>query len=389
MPSPLRPSTRSWIGAWLSAAGIVSLAPSLHAAPARPYDGPAAVVGPTDVEAIEPAPAEPEPAEPEPAAPEPAAPEPIAPEPAPEKPAEATGEPLRWPNRFVYRNLMAVRANPLGAVDDAVFGYRRQLFRRDTPLLRDSYALLGAHGLLTPAFARFGPTVELQPAAVFNLGATYDFIGAWGLFQQVRSFPSASARWGPRELWRPGEHLHYGTRGHLVTLSSQQQFRVWRFALRNNLRAYWSHMHLRGRDRVYYDQVIDMLMPQDGWALTNDTDLIYLFPRGLRLLVRHSLTHAFYGRRHFLPGEPVSQPNGPTSRLGPVVAYTFFDRPGVRFNKPTLIVLAQWWLRHRFRTGEELSAGIPYAAVAFSFEGDLLPFRRDTARGKGRARRRG
>lgn len=374
------------MGPLACAAVIAALAPSLHAAPVRPYDGPGAVVAPTDVEAIEPAPPEPEapPPEPEPE------PEPAPPEPEPEViAAPQRVDPARWPNRFIYRNLMGLRANPLGAVDDAVFGYRRQLFRRDRPLLRDSFALLGAHGLFTPSFVRFGPTVELQPAAVFNLGASYDFIGAWGAFQQMRSFPSASARWGPREVWRPGEHLEYGTRGHLVTLSSQQQFRVWRFALRNNLRAYWSHLHLRGSDRVYYDQVIDMLMPQDGWALTNDTDLVYLFPRGLRLLARHTLTHAFYGRRHFLPGEPVSQPNGPTSRLGPVVAYMFFDRPGVRFNKPTIIVLAQWWLQHRFRTGEEVSAGIPYAAVAFSFEGDLFPFRRDDVRAQRRARRRG
>jgi hypothetical protein len=114
-----------------------------------------------------------------------------------------------------------------------------------------------------------------------------------------------------------------------------------------------------------------------------------MFDWGLRLVARHSLSHAFYRRRDFLPGEPVSQPNGPTSRLGPAVTYTFFDRPGARFNRPTVFLLSQWWLRHRFRTGDQSSAGIPYLAIGFSFEGDLVPHREvERRRGARRPRRR-
>ena len=79
---------------------------------------------------------------------------------------------------------------------------------------------------------------------------------------------------------------------------------------------------------------------------------MWLFDFGLTVGARHTLTHAFYRQQHFRFGEPVSQPNGPTHRVGPAVLYTFFDRPGAAFNKPTIIVLAQWWVRHRWRTGE-------------------------------------
>ena len=80
-------------------------------------------------------------------------------------------------HRIVYRNLIAARANPVGFVDDITVGYRYQLVARDTELFRDSFLLAGAHAFVTPAFVRLGPTVEVQPAAVLNLSATYDVVG--------------------------------------------------------------------------------------------------------------------------------------------------------------------------------------------------------------------
>jgi len=38
-----------------------------------------------------------------------------------------------------------------------------------------------------------------------------------------------------------------------------------------------------------------------------------------------------------------------------------------------VLVLAQWHLQHRFRTGEDVTAALPCLAVAFQFVGDLLP----------------
>lgn len=368
------------------------------AAPAavRDYDGPADVAA--DPDAPEPTPnavatsdgdphggepgIEPE-SEPDPVEPDPVEPDPLDGQPDPVEAGNTTKPPGPWlpRHRLIYRNFTAGRINPLGLVNETTLGYRLQVVARDTPAFLDSFLLAGAHFFVTPAYVRVGPTVEFQPVAVLNLGVTYDFVGAFGSFGQVQSFTSATDPWGPDDLKRNVEaNRNYDTWGHLVTLSAMLQAKVRRVAVRSGTRALWSDMRLRSGDPVYYDQALDILMPNGGWALINETDVIYLFDMGLRLLARHSLTHAFYRRGDFLPGEPVSQPNGPTSRLGPAVAFTFFDRPGVRFNRPTVFLLSQWWLRHRWRTGEQLHPAIPYLALGFAFEGDIVPHRKDTAR---------
>ncbi len=375
-----------------------------HAAPARGYDGPGDVAideAAPEVDHLAP-PEEPPPEEPPPEEPPPEEPPPdetteAIPEPDEPFEAAAPGE-LRtapphdgsaragrgriWmpPHRLVYRNFTAARVGPLGLVNETTLGYRAQLVDKATRLFIDSYALVAAKVFLTPAFVRVGPVIEIQPLAVLNFGASYDFVGTFGNFGQVQSYPSAADRSGPDEFDRNKDAgLNYRTRGHLVSLWGLLQGRVRNVVIRTATRAMWSWFELRAGDRVYYDQALDIPMGNRGWAIINETDLIYMFPK-LRLAVRHSVTQAFYESKHFAPGEPVSQPNGPTSRLGPAVAYTFFDRPGTRFNRPTVFVLSQWWLAHRWRTGAERHAAIPYAAIGFAFEGDIVPYRPDHRR---------
>ncbi len=284
----------------------------------------------------------------------------------PGKPAPETWMPR---HRLVYRNIVAGRANPVGFVDEITVGYRYQLVARDTPLFRDSFVLAGAHAFVTPAFTRVGPVVEIQPAAVLNLSATYDAVGYYGAFGQAQSYRTPTAEAGPdhRRTIQSG----YPAFGHLVTLSALLQARVRNVAIRNQVKFFWNRVRVQDGDTVLADLANDILAPNNGWVLTNDTDVIWLFEAPVALVARHTLTHAFYRQDMFLPGEPVSDPNGPTSRLGPGVVWTIFDYPGARFNKPAVIFLAQWWLRHRWRTGAEVTPALPYAVVGFQFEGDL------------------
>ncbi len=291
----------------------------------------------------------------------------------------------RWlpRHRLIYRNLVAGRINPPGFVNETTFAYRLQIVSRDTPAFRDSFLITGAHAFMTPAFVRVGPTIEFQPIAILNLGATYDFIGGFGTFGLLQSFDSPTAEHGPDTIDRNRDaDRNYVTWGQMITLSALLQGKVERVAFRTSTKASWTDMRLRSGDTVFYDPALDIMMPNRGWAIINETDLVYLFDFGLAVLARHSLTHAFYRRGDFLQGEAVSQPNGPTSRLGPAFSFTIFDRPGVRFNRPTVFLLSQWWLRHRYRTGLERNAGLPYLAVGFSFEGDLVPHRKDPLRGR-------
>ena len=66
-----------------------------------------------------------------------------------------------------------------------------------------------------------------------------------------------------------------------------------------------------------------------------------------------------------------------THRVGPLVAYTFHNRPsGARFDEPTLLLLVQWHAQHPYRAGQERNAGIPLIALAFQFQGDLWTSKR-------------
>lgn len=285
---------------------------------------------------------------------------------------EAELVPIR--HSLVYKNLLAARYNPLGLVNELTLGWRMQLFTRPGVLFQDSYLGVKAHTFVNPAFARVGPTVEFQPLAVLNLSATYDYVGYYSSFDQFMSFRTPTADYRDTRLEELGEAgENYPTTGHLVTLSALAQAKVRNIAIRDNVKFYYADFDMRDGDTVYYDQTLDILEPNQGWAVVNDLDLIWLFDFGLKLGARYTLTHAFYQQKHFLPGEPRSEPNGPTHRVGPALLYTFYDKPERRFNKPTVILLSQWWARHRWRTGVDVHAAVPYLVVGFLFEGDLLP----------------
>lgn len=278
-------------------------------------------------------------------------------------------------HKLVYQNLIAARYNPLGLVNEFTLGWRMQLFMKKPGVLyQDTFFGLKLHTFLNPAFARIGPRVEIQPLAILNLQATYNFVGYFTTFDQLMSFPSPAEDYSDTRLDQLGEAgLNYPGYGHLVTLAALLQAKVKNVAVRDNLKFYYVDMALRRGHTVFYDQTLDIAQPDEAWTLTNDLDLIYLFDFGLKLGARYTLTHAFYQRDHFRFGEPVSQPNGPTHRVGPAILHTFYDKPERRFNRPTLIVLVQWWARHRWRTGRDVHPAVPYLVVGFLFEGDLLP----------------
>jgi hypothetical protein len=309
-----------------------------------------------------------------------AAPEPEpAPASAPTRIVEAERKlPPRPRHRIIYSNLSALRYNPLGLVNEFTAGYRYQLVDKNSLLFNESFIALQLHTYVTPAFGRIGPKLDIQPLALLNLSATYDYTGYFGTFDLNQSFQSPTDDWSDSELQRRGDSddpalRNYPNRGHFVTLAALLQAKVGKIAIRDNLRFYWSDYELRAGDTVSYDQTLDIAIPDDGWAMTNDLDVLYLANKQLTIGARYTLTEAFYQPRHFQPAEPESRPNGPTHRVGPAVLYTFFNRPHQRFNKPTLIVLVQWWAAHRFRTGQDVSAAVPYFVLGFRFEGDLWP----------------
>ena len=45
----------------------------------------------------------------------------------------------------------------------------------------------------------------------------------------------------------------------------------------------------------------------------------------------------------------------------------------MRFNRPTLILIVNWYVSHRWRTGQDVNQGFPYLVLGFAFTSDLIP----------------
>lgn len=77
----------------------------------------------------------------------------------------------------------------------------------------------------------------------------------------------------------------------------------------------------------------------------------------------------------YVPGEPQDNPNTPLSKLGPIAAWQFLQSSGGLAQRGTLLLPAQWYLAHRFRTGGTVSGAIPFLGIGLVFSGDVKPGR--------------
>ena len=349
-------------------------------------DAPAPEPEAMDADPVEPEPAEPEPepVEPEPT-PEPT-PEPEtveAPteqkppiEPEPQGPSAAMGD----KHSLVYTNLLAPRINPLGLEERLWIGYQYRLYDKDKTILNGSNLGIFFRPIVSPAIALVGATVQVQPAAVLRLRATYSWLAYYGNFQYMQSFQSPHDDFSETRLGAMADAgQNYSTTGQQIELEALLQARYKGLVLRSALVANYNVMKLRGDDDLFYDVRIDALVANRAWVLLNDTDLLWLqdlkTPRHPTIMagVRASTVMPFYPDSVYEPGDPLTNPNGPQFRLGPALGYVFYDQPQKRprFNKPTLLLMPQWNILHRWRTGRDVSAAMPTIVIAFAFSGQL------------------
>ena len=267
-------------------------------------------------------------------------------------------------HRIFYKNVFAGRLNPLGLQDELKIGYRYRLYDSSGILWRDSHAGIGLAPTLNPAFGLIGLYAELQPIALLQLSATAQYAMFFGSMEHLQSFPTPQGDWSDSGLDELAEaDTNQATTGWHVTLQAQLRAKVKNVVVRSTLKVKWADMDLRDGDTVWYDPTPDIVRPNGGWMLTNDADLLVLLGEHWIVGARHNLTHAFYDD---------DSDSTPHHRVGPFLAYRFYDRPGDSFNRPTLALLTGWYLQHRFRAGADVSQAIPYLALAFAFEGDLL-----------------
>ncbi|MBI5516835.1 MAG: hypothetical protein HY909_23825 [Deltaproteobacteria bacterium] len=271
-----------------------------------------------------------------------------------------------------YRNTTLARLNPLGLFNELRVGYRHRLSHRAAPIFQNTFVGLSANLAASPAFLRPGVVLDFNPLAVLQLFAMYEFTQYFGTFQFLQSFPSASAAHADSLLRSNAANgLNQATTEHRVTFGATLQARVDALAIRTASRLTWISADVRAGDRALYDIWYDAMAQNGGWVYANDTDLLISFPElGFAGGLRYSLVHALYGPGAYGPGEAQDNPNTPTQRLGPFVALTFRERRRGWFNAPTVFALVNWWISHRYRTGEDSHPALPYVVLGLQFRGD-------------------
>jgi hypothetical protein len=298
----------------------------------------------------------------------------------------ATPQPPLIPDwRFVVNNLLIFRYNPLGLEDQIRAGLQKRLAHSDRLLFRDTFLFFGLAPKINPAFLKLGPSLEIQPLSVLNVRVAAELVDYFSTFGYLQSFNSPLADYSDAALSANDKlnNASYATAGVHFLIEPTLQAKVGPFALRDKFAVEYWHVNLRGANTVFYEATLDTAVPGNGWVLTNDLDALYVTRFGLTVGARYSLVKPLYKRSDYQPGEDSGlNPNG-HHRLGVIAAYTFFDRGYVRFNKPTLLVIAAWYLQHRYRAGshsdaeaiardEQQSQGVPYLVVGFAFQSDVM-----------------
>lgn len=301
---------------------------------------------------------------------------------APEANAQAYRDGPPPQHRIVYRDLTLFRWNPLGLISDARITYRHRLYRSDKLAFRDNFIGVGIAPALSGGFLRGGPTIEFQPASFLQLWGIYEYIGYFGAFNFLQSYPTADASridYSDTELKRRGALANddlaknYSATGAQFIFGANLQFKFGSVVVRDQVRFGRPKMSLRAGDRVFYDIFYDLLVGNDGFWLSNDADLLYqMFDSRLTLGVRYTAGQAFYQDYHFAPGDDHANAPGSIHRAGPIAAWTFKKPDGASF-EPTLLLVLNWWLKSPYRTGQDVSQSIPYIVAALNITGDLMP----------------
>jgi hypothetical protein len=265
--------------------------------------------------------------------------------------------------RLQYSNSTFARVNPLGFIDVFRLGMRRRLSASDSLLLKDTSVFAGMSVIATPAFARVGGTVEVQPLSVLRVFAGADVGGWFGTFDQVASFPDSTAQYDDRTLSELG-----AAGGTAATTGSS----VWTgftllgaagpMVVRSTTQFIRYDLDLPGGDTAFYDQYWDRLAPDGAFQVLQDNDLLALTGKA-RIGVRHTFSDGLDGA--------IGDGGLSHHRVGPLLAWQFSDKTRGPMVAPTAFVIAQWWLQHPYRTGAEQPQGLPLIAAGFSFQGDL------------------
>ena len=277
-------------------------------------------------------------------------------------------------HRIVHRNTIAFRVNPLGLLYDGRFSYRLRLYEAEGKALRDNFIGVGIAPTFSPAFMRVGPFIEFNPASMFGIWGMVQFVQYFGSFDLAQGFAGAQSDFSDKAIKANTRGKVGPTNGYEVTLGASFLAKVSSIIIRSQARLVYGNLKLKDGERIYYDQFYDVGAPNQGWTFANDFDLLFqTLENKLVVGARYTATAPLYDpTRHYDPNDPVQTVDNSMHRVGPFAGYTFKIEDGAKFNNPTVFILVQWWLKHRFRTGLDTPQALPLFGVGFQMTGDFL-----------------
>ena len=285
-------------------------------------------------------------------------------------------------HRIIHRNTFALRYNPLGLLYDGRFAYRYRLYLSESKALRDNFIGVGVAPTMSPAFLRIGPYVEFNPLSMLGFWGMVQFVQYFGTFDLAQGFAGAESNFGDNAI-KANTGNKVATNGYEVTIGANFQAKVSMIVLRSQARLIYGSLKLKDGERIYYDQFYDIGAPNQGFSFANDLDVLFqTLENKLVAGARYTATVPLYDpARHF--EDPTATVDNSMHRIGPFVGYTFKIEDGAAFNTPTVFILVQWWLKHRFRTGADSSQALPLLGIGFQMTGDFLPIKERSRPGEG------
>jgi len=286
----------------------------------------------------------------------------------PEARAQSTSTKPKLPDHSVhYQAGTGVIYNQLGGALLADLAYRMQIVDEPGILWWDTYLDTRLKVIVSPTFVRFGPALYLQPVAFLKLGGGYLFNRHFGVLGSLASFPNAAVEHDDARLAElADEGATYAASRHHLFADVELRARFGDVGFKNLTRGTYYSAELRNGDTVFYSKGLDLLVPNEGRTLSNQTDLVYFWREQWIVGLHLSIAHPFYTSRH------APAPEQPTRlRIGPEVAWIAYDEAGAAINRPTVFSTLGWWVLHPYRTGASVHAAIPFAMLAFRIEGEL------------------
>ncbi len=259
-----------------------------------------------------------------------------------------------------WQSFVVPRINPLGLVAASNISYRLKLYESDSEVLKNNFVRIAAQPWFSPSWFRPGVRLDLQPLSILKLSVSHEFIFHFGNFGILQSFASPNDDYSDARLDLGKERgENYTPVGQQTTFSALLQAKVGPIAVRNNAKLMRTDYPLRQGDSVFYDQFLDILVAGSGWSFADDVDVLFLTNFGLIAGLRYTITQAYYE----------GDESHTTHRVGPLVTYKFLDKPDELLSEVSGILLANWWLKHRYRAGQETSQALPYLGVGVKFAG--------------------